>query len=96
MKNDIRKFSAILKKSGKQYLALCLEVGVVGSGSTPAVAKKTLLDAIESYVEYAKEEGLAEERPLSIKELHEFLYYDDLFKKNPKREKLSLRVLRYA
>lgn len=96
MKDKIKKYSAILKKSGKQYLALCLELGVVGSGSTPAAAKKTLLDAIESYLDYAKYEGLPEERPVSIKELHQFLYYEELFKRDRKQRKLALKVLKYA
>ncbi|MBM4166258.1 MAG: type II toxin-antitoxin system HicB family antitoxin [Ignavibacteria bacterium] len=64
--------SAVLKKSGNQYLALCLELGVIGSGNTPTTAKKTLREAIESYLEYAQEEWLSNERPVSIKELHEF------------------------
>jgi predicted RNase H-like HicB family nuclease len=91
-------YSAILKKSGTQYLALCLELGVVGSGNTPTSAKKCLQDAIESYLEYAREEGLPDERPISIKELHEFLYYDDLFKEEKKKResRVALRVLKYA
>jgi predicted RNase H-like HicB family nuclease len=92
--SNIKEYSAVLKKSGKQFLALCLELGVVGSGSSPAAAKKALLDAIESYLEYVKTEGLPEERPVSVKELHEFLYYDDLFKK--KKDKMSVHVLKYA
>ena len=68
-----QQYSAVLKKSGNQYLALCLELGVVGGGNTPAMAKKILRDAIETYLDYAKEEGLSNERPVSLKELHEFL-----------------------
>jgi len=75
----MNKYSAIIKRSGTQFLALCLELGVIGSGFTPNEAKRALLDAIESYLDYVKEEGLPEERSVAIKELHEFLYYDELF-----------------
>ncbi len=94
----MEQYSAILKKSGNQYLALCLELGVVGSGSTPTTAKKCLQEAIESFLDYARDEGLPDERPISIKELHEFLYYDDLFKevKRKPESRISLRVLKYA
>ena len=92
----MKKYSAILKRSGTQYLALCLELGVIGSGFSPNEAKKTLLNAIESYLDYVKEEGLPEERPVSIKELHEFLYYDELFKNQEEESSISLKVLEYA
>ncbi len=74
----MKKYSAILKRSGNQFLALCLELGVIGSGLSPNEAKRALLDAIESYLDYAKDEGLPEERPVSIKELHEFFYCDEI------------------
>ncbi|MBI5474581.1 MAG: type II toxin-antitoxin system HicB family antitoxin [Ignavibacteriae bacterium] len=92
------KFSAVIKKSGRQHVALCLELGVVGSGSSAAAAKRSLLNAIESYLEYTKDEGIEQERPVSIKELHEFLYYEDAFKKPHQRRehRLSLKVLEYA
>jgi predicted RNase H-like HicB family nuclease len=94
----MKQYSAILKKSGKQYLALCLELGVVGSGATSLSAKKSLQDAIESYLDYAKEENLSDERPVSVKELHEFLFYDELFKeqKHNSEEKISVKMLAYA
>ncbi len=92
------KFSAVIKKSGRQYVALCIELGVVGIGSSNATAKKSLLNAIESYLDYTKDEGIEQERPISIKELHEFLYYEDVVKKpSARREhKLSLKMLEYA
>lgn len=93
----MKKYSAILKKSGTQYLALCLELGVIGSGFSPSEAKKTLLNAIESYLDYVKQEGIPVERPVSIKkELHEFLYYDELFEDQEEESSISLKVLEYA
>jgi predicted RNase H-like HicB family nuclease len=72
----MKNYTAILKKSGKQFVALCLELGVVGSGNTRPQAVQSLRDAIDSYLEYALEAGLPETRPVAIKELHEFLFYD--------------------
>jgi len=92
----MKKYSTILKRSESQYLALCLELGVIGSGFSPNEAKRALFDAIESYLDYVKEEGTPEERPVSIKELHEFLYYDELFEDQEEESSISLKVLDYA
>ncbi|MDZ7367435.1 MAG: type II toxin-antitoxin system HicB family antitoxin [candidate division KSB1 bacterium] len=62
------------KKSGNQFVALCLELGVVGSGNTRPKAMQSLRDAIASYLDYAAETGLPETRPIAINELHEFLF----------------------
>jgi predicted RNase H-like HicB family nuclease len=74
----MKKYSAVLKRSGTQFLALCLELGVMGSGVSANEAKKALLDAIKSYLDYARDEGLPEDRPVSIKEVYEFLYYNEI------------------
>ena len=92
----MNKFSAVLKKSGDQYVALCLELGVVGSGSTTGEAKKVLIDAIESYLDYAKEESLNEDRPVSVKELHEFLFYEEIPDPSQLEGNVSLALLQYA
>lgn len=86
-------YTAIIKKSKDQYVALCLELGIVGSGYTSEEAKKSLEDAIESYVDYAKDTGLPLERPISIKELHEFLGYGE---EPSKFKKEKIRILAYA
>ncbi|NUO83648.1 hypothetical protein HUU05_26535, partial [candidate division KSB1 bacterium] len=56
--NSTERYTAILKKSGKQFVALCLELGVVGSGGTRPQALQSLQAAIDSYLEYASETGL--------------------------------------
>lgn len=87
-------YTAIMKKSGDQYVVLCLEFGVVGSGYTRREAQKSLEDAIQSYLEYVKDEGLSLERPVSIKELHEFLEYPREVTQEFKKEKI--KILAYA
>ncbi len=62
-KNAKDYYTAILKKSGKQHVALCLELGVVGSGNTRLRALHSLWAAIASYQDYAEETGLAENSP---------------------------------
>ena len=69
----MKNYTAILKKSGKQFVALCLELGVVGCGNTRSQAMQSLRDAIDSYLEYATEVGLPERRPVVIQQLSEFL-----------------------
>jgi len=82
----MKNYTAIFKKSGKQFVALCLELGVVGSGNTRPQALKSLQEAIASYLDYAAETGLPESRPVAIQQLHEFIYFD-------KRAKLVFRQL---
>jgi len=69
----MKNFTAVLKKSGKQFVALCLELGVVGCGDTRSKAMHSLRAAIDSYLDYAADVGLPESRPVAIKEVHEFL-----------------------
>jgi predicted RNase H-like HicB family nuclease len=70
---QMKYYTAVLKKSGKQFVALCLELGVVGSGSTRSQATQSLRAAIDSYIDYAAEVGLPETRPVAIQQLNEFL-----------------------
>jgi predicted RNase H-like HicB family nuclease len=74
----MKNYTAVLKKSGKQFVALCLELDVVGCGNTRAQAMQSLSAAIESYTDYAIEVKLPELRPVAIKELHEFLFLDKM------------------
>ena len=70
----MKNYTAIIKKSGNQFVAMCLELSVVGCGQTRSKAVQSLLAAIESYQEYATEVGLPETRPVAIQRLHEFLF----------------------
>jgi predicted RNase H-like HicB family nuclease len=66
-------YTAVLKKSGKQFVALCLELGVIGCGKTRPQAMQSLRAAVDSYLDYATEVGLPETRPVAIQQLTEFL-----------------------
>ncbi|MCI0695833.1 type II toxin-antitoxin system HicB family antitoxin [candidate division KSB1 bacterium] len=93
----MKYYTAVLKKSGKQFVALCLELGVVGSGNTRPKAMQSLRDAIVSYLDYAAEAGLPETRPIAINELHEFLFYDKRAKLMKSRNgQMQLTTLSYA
>ncbi len=75
MKRHELNLTAIVKKEGDQYSALCLELDVAGSGSTPDRAIANLQGVIETYVQYMLEEGREQEipRPVPIDALREFL-----------------------
>ncbi len=45
------KFSAIIRKGEKQYVALCPELDVVSQGKTIDAALKNLHEAVELYLE---------------------------------------------
>lgn len=45
------KFTAVITKDDKWYVALCVELGVVSQGKTIEEAKKNLQEAVELYIE---------------------------------------------
>ncbi len=45
------KFTAIINKEKKWYVAHCLELGVVSQGKTIEEAQKNLKEAVELYLE---------------------------------------------
>ncbi len=56
------KFTAIIKKGEKQYVALCPEVDVVSQGKTIEEALKNLREAVELHVEVmGVPEGVSDE-----------------------------------
>jgi predicted RNase H-like HicB family nuclease len=63
----------VLRKSGKDWVALCLENGLVGQGISKEESIKKLKQAIESFEDVRKTEEDVYSAPISIKELHEFL-----------------------
>lgn len=75
MKRRALNLTAILKKEGNQYTALCLELDVSSFGGTPERAIKALRDAIETYVEYILEQNREREilRPVPVDALRQFL-----------------------
>jgi len=46
-----RKFTSVITKEKKWYVAHCLELGVVSQGKTIESAKKNLKEAVELYIE---------------------------------------------
>lgn len=70
-------YTAVLKKSAGYWVALCLENGIVGQGSTQEDAQRKLTEAIASFLEVGETETNIYSAPLSIEELHEFLTIEE-------------------
>jgi predicted RNase H-like HicB family nuclease len=66
-------FTAVLRRSGAFWVALCLENGLVGQGNTKEDALQKLKEAIESLQDVYVHESDVHSAPISIGELHEFL-----------------------
>src|SRR4030042_1040296 len=66
-------FTMVLRKSGNDWVALCLENGLVGQGMTKEESVRKLKEAIECFEDVRKTEEGVYNAPISIKELHEFL-----------------------
>jgi predicted RNase H-like HicB family nuclease len=63
----------VLRKSGNDWVALCLENGLVGQGVTKEESIRKLKEAIECFEDVKKTEESIYSAPISIRELHEFL-----------------------
>ena len=66
-------YTTVLKRSGPNWVALCLENGIVGQGDTKEKAVVKLKEAIDSIEEVRRTDEDIYSAQLSIKELHEFL-----------------------
>ena len=66
-------YTMVLRKSGNDWVALCLENGLVGQGITKEESIRKLKEAIECFEDVRKTEEGVYNAPISIKELHEFL-----------------------
>jgi len=66
-------YTMVLRKSGDDWVALCLENGLVGQGMTKEKSIRKLKEAIECFEDIRKTEEDVYSAPISIKELHEFL-----------------------
>ncbi len=66
-------YTMVLRESGRYWVALCLENGLVGQGDSKERAIEKLKEAIDSFVQVQKNESDIHTSALSIKELHEFL-----------------------
>jgi predicted RNase H-like HicB family nuclease len=71
-------FTCLVKKEGEQYASLCVELDVASCGGTEAEALEGLKYAIETYLEFMKDEGRENDiyRPVPMNELKDFLFPD--------------------
>ena len=83
-------YTTVLRKSGRYWVALCLENGIVGQGDSKETAVDKLREAIDSFEEVRNNESDIYSAPLSIKDLHEFLTVET---SEPILEPLELRAL---
>ncbi len=83
-------YTILLRKNADYWVALCLENGLIGQGSTKEDAVEKLKEAIESFNEVYKAEGDIYTAPISVKELHEFLTIEG---KEPTSETYELRAV---
>jgi len=67
------KYTAIVRKSRLEYVALCLELNVSATGDDLASVEKNLRDAIELYLEDIKEHPETVVSPVPTEEFIEFL-----------------------
>lgn len=66
----------VFRKSGRAWVALCLENGLVGQGATKAIAEAKLKEAIASFEDVAQNVEEIYRSPILVRELHEFLTYN--------------------
>ena len=83
-------FTAVLRKRGDYWIALCLENGLVGQGETREKAMERLKEAVGSFEEVRKTESDVYNAPISIKELHEFLTVEGV---EPRSDSFELRAV---
>lgn len=71
------QYTAIVKRSGQHYVALCLELNVASQGESLQDAKEQLKDAAKEYLDIMIEKGEGELiRPVDAETLREFLLSD--------------------
>ena len=68
-----RKYTAIVRKSKLEYVAVCLEINVSARGDDLADEEKNLRSAIELYLQDIEEYPETVVSSISIEELIEFL-----------------------
>ncbi len=68
-----KKYTAIIRKSKLEYVAICLELNVSARGEDLADVEKNLKTAIELYLEDIKEHPETVVSPIPTEEFIEFL-----------------------
>jgi predicted RNase H-like HicB family nuclease len=90
MEKALDFYTVVLRRSGSNWVTLCLENGLVGQGVTKEDAIRKLKEAIESFEEVSEKDSDIYSASLSIKELHEFLTVES---KEPISEEYELRAV---
>lgn len=71
------QLTGIIKKTGDQYVALCLEINVCSQGDSIEEARRMLLEACDEYLAFIKDEGMESEiKPVPMDVLRDFLMDD--------------------
>ena len=68
-----RKFTAIVRRSKLEYVAVCLELNVAARGDNLAEVERNLKEAIELYLSDLKDHQETIFEPMAIEEFIEFL-----------------------
>ena len=68
-----KKYTAIIRKSKLEYVAICLELNVSARGEDLAAVEKNLRSAIELYIEDINENPETSVSPVSTDEFIDFL-----------------------
>ena len=68
-----KQYTAIVRKSKLEYVAICLEINISARGEDLADVEKNLSNAIKLYLKDIREYPETISAPISIKELIEFL-----------------------
>lgn len=68
-----KQYTAIVRKSRLEYVAVCLDLNVSARGEDLADVEKNLRNAIELYLEDIKENNETIVSPISVEEFIEFL-----------------------
>ncbi len=86
----IEFYTAVIRKSGDSWVALCLENGLVSQGDCKEDAFVRLKEAIDSVEDVRKQVSDVYSAPVSIGELHEFLTVES---HAPTVEPMEMRAL---
>ncbi|MGH2568816.1 MAG: type II toxin-antitoxin system HicB family antitoxin [Bacteroidota bacterium] len=69
-----KRYTALVKRYGDHYVALCIELNVASQGDSLQEAKQNLQDAMREYLEFLHEKGEEKTtRPVDAETLREFL-----------------------
>jgi predicted RNase H-like HicB family nuclease len=88
-----KKYTAIIRKSQMEYVAVCLELNVSSQGKDLIEVETNLRDAIELYLEDIKENPTIAINPIPMDELIEFLHDTSTNQSKPENDTHILKPL---